>query len=175
MKSPDDRDRQTNEDDLLTYLAEAGLELPLPRPPEALTRSLEDLFQGQNPVVWSEAQLINDTRTGQQLVGSRGQGDQNVWTATYCAVNADIVLDGVYRHDGHSEISGQVFPLDSGSSAFRVTVEGPTSLSAYTDDLGQFELGALPPGGYTLRANNDRQGVVLQFDGLTPKPEADKR
>lgn len=175
MKSPDDQERQTNEDDLLTYLAEAGRELPLPRPPEALTRSLEDLFQGQNPVVWSEAQLINDTRTGPQLVGARGQDDQDVWTATYCAANADIVLDGVIRHDGLIEISGQVFPLDSGSSAFRITVEGPTALSAYTDDLGQFELGALPPGGYTLRANNDRQGVVLAFDGLIPNPEADQQ
>ncbi len=156
-------------------LEAAGRELPLPRPPEALTRSLQDLFVGQTDVLWSDAQLIHDSRSDDVLVGARGASDRSVWTATYCAPNADLVIDGVHEPDGSITTSGQIFPLDAGSTAFRVSVDGPASLSAYTDDLGQFELGSLPPGTYTLHANNDRHGLRLTFDNGTPTAGSEER
>ncbi len=157
------------QDPLISLLESTGQRLPLPKPPEALTRSLQDLFQGRAEVQWADAQLIHDSRSGEPLVGARGSSDRSVWTATYCAPNADLVIDGVHESDGSIITSGQIFPLDTGSSAFSVSVNGPTSMSAYTDDLGQFELGSLPPGEYTLQASNDRHGLRLTFDNGIPK------
>lgn len=135
------------------------LELPLV-PPEVSSR-LRATFHASVPVV--AAELVTDTRSGGALVGVRG-GAAAAWSMSYRAGPCDILFD-LEPHESMIGLNGQLLcPEPTSDGIVRVFRDDELVTAGSTDEFGQFELGDLAPGVYTVTVARDAHVIEMPVD-----------
>lgn len=151
----------------LTWLADmfdAADHLPLEDVPPHVSAGLHRMFRGTQPAAShpEDAVAIHDSRHGEELVGVRGEGD-DAWTMMFTAPSADVVVDGRPTTDA-THLTGQVLLRTGGTEAFEVTAVGSGSVTHHTDELGQFDLGALDAGSWTITVAGDNTQLTFRVE-----------
>lgn len=101
----------------------------------------------------------------QPAAGMRAAGISEQREFVYCSEIADIAITVRSRpHDGHSEVEGQILPIDdTNPDAFGAQLLDGSTVAATTaaNDLGEFSFGTVPPGTYNVLAISDQVEVRL--------------
>ncbi len=137
----------------LDEILDAAELLVLPPVPVDVSAKLHALWPESRLPRTEVAALIHDSRSAGELVGVRGVHRSTGWTALFTAASADIAIDGSPTNAGATVLSGQVLSRTSAGASYEVILTGPVEVSTHSDDVGQFEIGAVPPGEYTLSAS----------------------
>lgn len=148
----------------LAELFDAADRLPLDDVPPHVSAGLHRLFRGNEPATdrHEDAVAIHDTRHGEELVGVRGHND-DAWTMMFTAPSADVVVDGRPTAAG-VHLTGQVLFRTGVSEALHVTAVGSRSCTNLSDDVGQFDLGVLDPGPWTITLTGDHAHLTFRVD-----------
>lgn len=149
----------------LDEILDAADVLSLPPVPADVSAKLHALWPEPGPARTERAALIHDSRSAGDLVGVRGVHRTSGWTALFTAATADIAVDGTPASDGATTLSGQVLSRATTAGTYDVVLTGPTeAISTHCDDVGQFELGSVPNGTYTLAASTPDHTIAATID-----------
>lgn len=144
-------------------LTDAGRILPLLNVPPGVRSRAKRAFEKSRNIRWQDAQTIRPWSDRLEASGIRDAGKSAIRSAGFATNDVDLLLDCVYEENALATVCGQVLPLGDEPLFFELELEGPVSLTAETDDLGQFDLGPLAEGSYEMRVRGTSLGVVVRF------------
>jgi hypothetical protein len=114
-----------------------------------------------------EARLVYDTRAEPLTAGVRAVV-QRAWRALYSADDTELVLQvAPDRQADRLKLAGQVLDEGMPIEGAAVNLQGPASkvVEQETDEDGEFIIGALPRGAYSLQVDTPaRQLTVTPFE-----------
>lgn len=149
----------------LDEILDAADVLSLPAVPADVSAKLHALWPEPGPVRTEQAALIHDSRSAGDLVGVRGVHRTAGWTALFTAPTADIAIDGTPSSEEVTTLSGQVLTRATTDGPYSVSITGTAEVaSTHCDDVGQFQLGPVPNGTYTLTASTAEHAIAATID-----------
>lgn len=108
------------------------------------------------------ARLVYDTKTQPLSAGVRATG-QRARRFLYAADEAELVIQvSPDRQPDHHKLSGQVLDEGMPIEGAAVSLRGPaTSVQRETDEDGEFVIGAIPRGPYSLEVDTPARHLTV--------------
>lgn len=157
--------------DWLRSFQTAARALPTEQPPPLVRQRLRRTFAkrtGTLPATRSATvTLIADSRDQVQLAGVRGAPDLDTtaFNLEYEGPDIEVYLDVVVDSD-RRDLRGQILDAAGSPPVFEAICHGPTGTitSIWGDELGGFELSAIPADTHLLVLTNDELTVHVPLD-----------
>ncbi len=148
----------------LDEILDAAEVLSLPPVPGNVSARLHALWPEPSSPRPENAALIHDSRSAGELVGVRGIHRTSGWTALFTAASADIAIDGSPRRASTTMLTGQVLSRATTGATYEISLRGPAEVSTRSDEVGQFEIGSIPHGQYTITASTSDHIITASID-----------